>query len=196
MLILASASPRRKELLERAGLRVDVRPAAIDETVQPDEPPLSYALRLARAKAAILADLNPLDWVIAADTVVIADRGAVLGKPRDEAEARTMLERLAGHVHRVATGYCIRGPGTEEASVVSTEVEVAPLSPHEIAAYLACGEWRDKAGAYAIQGIFGYAIVAVRGSYTNVVGLPLHEVLADLQRVGAIREFPPHGFRL
>lgn len=184
MLVLASASPRRRELLERLGLRFAVDPADIDETPRPGEPPAAYAARMAREKADVCAARRRTDFVLAADTVV-AVGPRILGKPTDRAEARVMLEAISGRTHQVLTGYCVRG-AAEATRTVSTEVDVAKLPSRELEAYLESGEWQGKAGAYAIQGIFAYAVTAVRGSYTNVVGLPLAEVVRDLVRLGAV----------
>jgi septum formation protein len=186
-LVLASASPRRLELLTRVGLEVEVLPAAIDETPQMAERPSACALRLATEKAAVAAARLPGRWVLAADTVVEVD-GIMLGKPEDAVEAAAMLAQLAGRSHRVVTGYAIRGPdGASTARAVTTEVDFRELVPDEIDGYLASGEWRGKAGGYAAQGIAAAFVSAVRGSFTNVIGLPLAEVLVDLERTGAIR---------
>ena len=186
-LVLASASPRRLELLTRVGLEVEVSPAAIDETPQLAERPSACALRLASEKAAVAAAVLPGRWVLAADTVVEID-GVMLGKPDDAASAAGMLAQLAGRTHRVVTGYAIRGPdGASTARAVTTEVDVRDLTPEEIEGYVASGEWRGKAGGYAAQGIAAAFVTAVRCSFTNVVGLPLAEVLADLAQTGAIR---------
>ncbi|HEU5055393.1 MAG TPA: Maf family protein [Kofleriaceae bacterium] len=186
-LVLASASPRRLELLRRVGLELEVSPAAIDETPQIAERPSACALRLASEKAAVAAAVLPGRWVLAADTVVEVD-GIMLGKPEDAASAAAMLAQLAGRTHRVVTGYAIRGPeGASTARAVTTEVDFRDLDPEEIEGYVASGEWRGKAGGYAAQGIAAAFVTAVRGSFTNVIGLPLAEVLADLAQTGAIR---------
>jgi septum formation protein len=186
-LVLASASPRRLELLRRVGLELEVSPAAIDETPQIAERPSACALRLASEKAAVAAAVLPGRWVLAADTVVEVD-GIMLGKPEDAASAAAMLAQLAGRTHRVVTGYAIRGPeGASTARAVTTEVDFRDLDPEEIDGYVASGEWRGKAGGYAAQGIAAAFVTAVRGSFTNVIGLPLAEVLADLAQTGAIR---------
>jgi septum formation protein len=178
--VLASASPRRRELLARTGLRFEVAAADIDERVLDGEAPEDYGVRLARAKAGG----HPGRWVLAADTVV-ALGSRIFGKAADEGEAREMLRALAGKTHRVITGWCLRKDADERFGAVATEVDVAALAPQEIEAYVRGGEWHDKAGAYAIQGAFAYAITAVRGSYTNVVGLPLAEVVRALVEAGA-----------
>ena len=178
--VLASASPRRRELLAKTGFRFEVRPAAIDESVRAGETPEDYALRLAREKAAGHAGR----WVLAADTVV-ALGARNFGKAADEAEAREMLRALSGRTHRVITGWCVRRDQKERSGIVTTEVDVAQLDDRSIDAYVRGGEWHDKAGAYAIQGAFAFAVTAIRGSYTNVVGLPLAEVTRALCELGA-----------
>lgn len=186
-LVLASASPRRLEMLTRVGLEVHVAPTAIDEAPKVAERPSACALRLASEKAAAAALLLPGRWVLAADTVVEVD-GIMLGKPADAVEAAAMLAQLGGRSHRVVTGYAIRGPdGASTARAVTTEVDFRELGPDDIDGYLASGEWRGKAGGYAAQGIAAAFVTAVRGSFTNVIGLPLAEVLMDLERAGAIR---------
>jgi septum formation protein len=188
VLILASASPRRSELLRRVGVRFQVRTSNVDETPRPGEQPRAYAARVAADKARA-AQRDADEFVLAADTIVtLEDR--ILGKPRDDADARNMLTALSGQTHEVITAVQILGPPGERLRTIVTAVEVAPLETRAIDAYIACGEWRGKAGAYAIQGVFAFAVRSVRGSYTNVVGLPLHEVLADLREMGAIPEFP------
>jgi septum formation protein len=175
---LASASPRRQALLQAAGVPLAVHPAHIDETPAAGEAPRDLVIRLARAKAAAVQGA----LVLAADTEVVLD-GAVLGKPRDAAQARAMLAGLAGRAHDVLTGYCVRGRGGERAAVVATRVVFRALTPEEIAAYVATGEPLDKAGAYGIQGAGGFLVDRLEGSYTNVVGLPLAEVLQALDEV-------------
>jgi septum formation protein len=183
MLILASASPRRRELLARAGVVFEVAAAEIDESVRPGEAPRAYAERVAAEKAAAVAALRPDAWVLAADTIVVVQED-ILGKAEDEREAAAMLARLSGRTHRVMTAFCL--VGTARASdVVSTEVVMRALSEDEIDQYARSGEWRGKAGAYAAQGIAAAFITEIRGSYTNVVGLPLAEVLTALRRAGA-----------
>lgn len=186
-LVLASASPRRLEMLTRVGIDFEVSPTAVDETPQPAERPSACALRLASEKAAAAAALLPGRWVLAADTVVEVD-GVMLGKPSDPASAAAMLAQLAGRSHRVVTGYAIRGPdGASTARAVTTEVDFRELEQDDIDDYLASGEWRGKAGGYAAQGIAAAFVTAVRGSFSNVIGLPLAEVLMDLAQTGAIR---------
>jgi septum formation protein len=198
-LVLASASPRRRELLEGLGLRLVVAAVDIDETPQPGERPLDYVRRVAGAKCDAAVARGGVDAglaVLAADTTVIAasEAGFVLGKPTDEADARRMLERLAGRKHEVATAYRIRLGERVVERTVTTVVAFRALTLAEIDAYVASGEWRGKAGGYAVQGIAGAFVTELRGSHTNVIGLPLAEVLADLQALGALPRYPPAGF--
>ncbi|MEO8840396.1 MAG: Maf family protein [Kofleriaceae bacterium] len=182
-LILASASPRRREMLERVGVAIEVLPANLDETPHDREDPEAYVARIALAKAAALAALHPARWVLAADTTVTID-GVILGKAEDGAEAAAMLRRLSGRTHQVITGFAIAGArGLVE--TVTSEVDVVALDEGMIADYVASGEWRGKAGAYAIQGIAAAFVRNVRGSVTNIIGLPLVEVLEALRAVGA-----------
>lgn len=180
-LILASASPRRRELLQRIGLAFEVRPAEIDESWLPGETPRHYVARVAAAKLAAIA--APGHWVLAADTTVTLD-GRVLGKAESSDEARAMLSSLSGREHEVLTAFALRGPGGEVAEVVTTVVEMIDFSGEMLEQYVASGEWRGKAGAYAIQGIAAAMVAAVRGSVTNVIGLPLAEVVQSLRRLG------------
>jgi septum formation protein len=185
-LILASASPRRLELLERAGLHPEVRAADLDETRHADEPPVDYARRVAAAKARAVAEVvGRARPILAADTVVHADE-AVLGKPRDADEARVMLTQLQGRTHRVVTAFHILHQDRERGRAITTEVTMRALRPVEIEGYVGSREWDGKAGGYAIQGIAGAFVRAVSGSYSNVVGLPLCEVLEDLDALGLL----------
>ena len=181
VLTLASQSPRRRELLVALGLALEVRPAHADETPHPGEAAGDYARRVAREKARAV----PGDWVLAADTVVVVD-GDILGKPRGDAEAAAMLRRLSGRRHEVLTAICLRRPAVrlEFDAATTTEVEVAPLDERTIAWYVATGEPHDKAGAYAVQGLFGAFVRTVDGSVSGVIGLPLHETLGLLRRAG------------
>jgi septum formation protein len=194
-LILASASPRRRELLEGLGLVLLVEPVDIDEAVLAGEPARAYAGRVAGQKcdAAVARLAAPALAVLAADTVVTL-AGEILGKPEDEEQAAAMLRRLAGHRHEVLTAYRIRYGERVVERLVSTLVTFRSLDGGELAAYLACREWRGKAGAYAIQGIAGSFVTDIRGSFTNVVGLPLAEVLADLRALEALPGYPPPAF--
>lgn len=171
-MILASASPRRRELLAAAGLVFEVRPAEVDETPGPQEPPRRYALRVATAKALAVEG----ERVLAADTIVVLD-GEILGKPTDATDAAQMLRRLAGRAHTVMTAVVLREGRRLRRRLIRTRVHFRPLSEVEIAAYVATGEPLDKAGAYGIQGRGGALVDRVSGSYTNVVGLPLRETL-------------------
>ncbi|HEX4952913.1 MAG TPA: Maf family protein [Thermoanaerobaculia bacterium] len=171
-LVLASGSPRRRELLASLDLDFTVRPVHLDETPRADEVPSTYVERLACEKAAARATAGEL--VLAADTTVVLD-GEILGKPEDEADARAMLGRLAGRLHVVLTGVALFAPdGDRLASTVErSSVRIAPLTPGEIAWYVATGEPMDKAGSYAIQGLGSLFVEEVEGNYTNVVGLPI-----------------------
>ena len=183
-LILASASPRRRELLERVGYTLDIRPPDIDETEHPGEEPAAYVARLARAKAEVVARTvrEPGVWVIAADTTVTVD-GAILGKAATAEEAAAMLRRLSGRVHQVMTAVTIEGERRRDVVVIS-DVVMIELDDEALADYVASGDWRGKAGAYAIQGIAAALVREVRGSVTNVMGLPLAEVIAALRELG------------
>jgi septum formation protein len=182
MLILASQSPRRRELLERAGYRFTVRAPAVTEVRAAGEEPEEYVLRLAKEKAWAV-DAGPAEWVLAADTTVVAAHH-VLEKPNDAADARRMLRLLAGRVHQVLTGVCLRhGTRTWEA-VESTAVRFTSLSDSEIDAYVASGEPLDKAGAYAIQGLASNYIDRIEGCYFNVVGLPVARFHALCREAG------------
>ena len=183
LLSLASASPRRLELLRLAGVEPEVTPADIDETRRPDEDPVVYATRLAREKAASIA--RPGDAVLGADTIVTLD-GDVLGKPVDSDDARTMLRRLAGREHQVVTAYHLIAPAGTRSRAITTVVVFRALTPVEIDGYVAHDEWRGKAGGYAIQGLAGAFARELRGSYSNVVGLPLCEVIEDLRALGRL----------
>jgi septum formation protein len=185
-LILASASPRRHDLLSRIGLRFVVVPADIDESRFNGEPPHEHVRRLAVAKARAVSHLYLDLWVLGADTIVVID-GRILGKPADRAEAEAMLSALSCRTHEVFTGYAILNsafPSRERAGVVRSEVFIRGLVPDEIAGYVDTGEPMDKAGAYAIQGVGSAIVERVSGSYTNVVGLPLCEVARDLKELG------------
>jgi septum formation protein len=186
-IILASASPRRVELLQSAGISFEVRPGEIDETYLEGEPPEAHTLRLAAEKARAVAACNGGRFFIGADTIVVSE-GEVMGKPRDAADAERMLRKLSGAVHEVITGFSVfdRETGREVSEAVKTRVFFKPLRLDEIHAYIATGCPFDKAGAYAIQGNAAYMIRGIEGSYTNVVGLPLCEVVEALRTLGAI----------
>ena len=188
MLILASASPRRRELLARAGIAFEVVPAEIDERSLPGEAPCALAERLAREKAlAVAARLGPAPrrLVLGSDTVVVLG-GEVLGKPRDALHAEALLARLVGRSHEVVTGVAVvQSEGLALQSLtVTSRVTMHPAAPEEIRRYVATGEPLDKAGAYALQGEGRRFVAAVEGSETNVIGLPLEETLALLRAAG------------
>src|SRR5580704_15478271 len=189
MLILASSSPRRAEILRQAGIAFEICAAEIDETVLPGETALEMVARLAEAKArAITAQMDAAIReciIVGADTTVELD-GEILGKPRDTANAREMLARLSGRTHHVLTGiFLLRLPGNAtRAAVEKTAVTFAPLSETEIDAYVASGEPLGKAGAYAIQGLAGRYIPKIEGCYFNVVGLPLARLYTLLRELG------------
>ena len=183
--ILASASPRRLVLLRQLGLRPRVRVSRVVEP-PPAGDPAAYVLRAARDKVRdVAARLKRPAWILGADTVVVAG-GRVLGKPADRREAGCMLRRLSGRTHRVLTGVALRHhpTGPESAWVERTSVRMRAIPASALAAYLAGGEWRDKAGAYAIQGRAAAWITGVQGCYFNVVGLPLGSLAARLSRFG------------
>lgn len=176
MLVLASASPRRHELLRWLVAEFEIDVPAVDESSPAGEEAASLVRRLARAKAAAVAERRPSAWVLGADTIVELD-GEVLGKPADAEEAVRMLARLSGREHRVYTGVALLGPGgRHDEDTVCSRVVFRPLDPARIAAYVATGEPLDKAGAYAVQGRGAGLIERVVGSFTNVIGLPLTEV--------------------
>ena len=216
-LILASASPRRKELVERVGFTSRAIPADIDETPMDDETPTEFVKRIARAKVLTVVDRlratsqnvsdepqhqhttatlsatkdQTVRWVLGADTVVVLD-GEILGKPADQDHAFEMLQKLSGCEHRVITGFCIfdLAKNKEGLQAVISVVRFKKLTQIEVEKYLAGGEFLDKAGAYAIQGIGAYMIDSIDGSYTNVVGLPLCQVMEMLEEMGATDILP------
>ena len=209
-IILASASPRRKELLERLGFNVKVIPSSVDELRLESESPENFAKRIAREK--VLTVVNRLQttlypsgepgvpprpsglsrsvgetrWVIGADTIVVID-GRILGKPKDTTEAAEMLSSLSGNTHRVISGFCIHDLKKDKEGVqaVSTDVRFKRLTPAEVEKYIAVGESMDKAGAYAVQGVGAYLVDSIVGSYTNVVGLPLCQMVEMMEEMGA-----------
>lgn len=180
-LLLASASPRRLELLRALGLEPLVRPADVDETLRPGEDPHDAAERLARAKAVAVAEGAPAGAVVlAADTIVVLD-GEALGKPRDDDDARRMLRALRGRGHDVVTGVALARDGILVSGRETTEVLFAPMTDEEVDAYVASGEPSDKAGAYALQGLGGLFVERITGTPSNVIGLPFRLV----RRLGA-----------
>ena len=185
--VLASASPRRQQFMRELGLRFTVATASIDETPVAHEMPEAFALRMAEEKARAVASLFPDDWIVAGDTVVCLD-GSILGKPADAEEASSMLMALSGRTHVVRTGICLyhKTERVCEKKCVSSDVHFARLSPELIKAYVATGEPLDKAGGYGIQGMGSVLVKEISGSYTNIVGLPLFELLELLQNHGVV----------
>jgi septum formation protein len=181
-LLLASSSPRRREILSALGLQFVVQNIAVDERVLPGETPEQMVLRLAEAKANAPAT-GPDDFVIGADTAVVLD-GTILGKPVDRADALDMLMRLSGRSHSVLTGVVLRGPQGARSTLSRTEVSFREISRDEALAYWHSGEPGDKAGAYGIQGLGGMFVKNVAGSYSGVVGLPVFETTELLRQAG------------
>ena len=180
-LVLASASPRRRDLLRQAGIRFEVRPADIPEIGQPDESPVEFAQRLARSKALAIAEqigTSPSRLVLGADTIVVLD-GEVFGKPRDSDHALELLERLVGREHSVVTAVALVESDTLRIreAVVTSRVEMRAVERSELIAYVATGEPLDKAGGYAVQGGARSFVTRIHGSETNVIGLPLDETV-------------------
>ena len=186
--ILASQSPRRRELLTLVGITHVVSPADIDESVMPDELPVPHCERLARAKAHVLAERHSDAVVIAADTIVVLD-GDILGKPRDAADARAMIARLSGRTHTVFTAMAVARGGRTESAVEEVAVTFRVLSAEDIAEYVATGEPMDKAGAYGIQGYGATIVERIDGDYFSVMGLGLRRLVALLERVGLRYDF-------
>ncbi len=187
-LILASASPRRKEMLANLGLDFEVRVAEVDEVPLYGESPKEFVLRAAIEKASDITAKHPDAWVLGADTIVVC-QGEILGKPKDASEAQRMLMRLAGQMHKVLTGFCLKRE-QENISVnrvIATEVYFSAFTEAIAAAYVATGEPLDKAGAYGIQGRGGVLVEKIDGSYSNVVGLPLTETVEEMLRYKVIQ---------
>ena len=185
MLVLASASPRRQELLRNAGITFEVQPADIPEDPLPGEAAKACAERLAREKALAVARQRPHDVVLGADTVVVV-AGQLLGKPSDAADAPRMLRMLSGREHQVITGVCLVVSGQPSVASETTLVTMSEITDKEIAGYVASGEPMDKAGAYAIQGIASRWIPRIEGDYNNVVGLPVALVWRMLRQAGVV----------
>lgn len=186
--ILASASPRRRELLDLVGIAHDVQPADIDETYRDGEEAAEHASRLAREKGATIAARHPEAIVISADTIVLTD-GLVLGKPRDEAEAARMLSMLGGQTHVVLTAVAVTYRGEMRSAVESVRVTFRPLDDERIGAYIATTEPMDKAGAYGIQGFGATLVERIDGDYFAVMGLPLARMVDLLAEIGVRYEF-------
>jgi septum formation protein len=195
-IVLASASPRRRELLAGVGLVFQVIPSCTEETALAGETPEQHAIRLSEEKAReVAARVDVMGrWFIGSDTIVVRD-DEVLGKPADSAEAAAMLRSLSGRAHRVISGYAVfdRQNCAMHSAAVTTRVYFKRLTEIEIGEYIATGEPFDKAGAYAIQGIGAFMVPRIEGSYTNVVGLPLCEVIATLEEMGAWQLFSAVG---
>ena len=187
LFILASKSPRRSYLLKQAGVEFSVIPSSIDETAVPLSSPETYVRVMAEAKAMDISEKYPDQWVIGADTIVLIG-GSILGKPGSESEARAMLKQLSGQTHQVLTGYafCCKAKERNFSETIKTEVSFKNLSEEEIEWYIHTGEPFDKAGAYAIQGLGTFIVKSINGSYTNVVGLPVCEVVEFLIKEGIL----------
>lgn len=186
--ILASLSPRRRQLLGSLGLRFTVVPSGVEESRLDGESPRDHVMRLSREKAFHVAGRYPDSWVLGADTIVVVD-GTILGKPGDPDEARAMLRRLSGREHMVITGFSIvnRKGGVAHVEAVETSVLFRDLDNEEIEWYIKGDEPYDKAGGYAFQGGAGCFVQSIRGSASNVIGLPLAEVVAAMKRLGVVR---------
>ena len=187
IIILASKSPRRRYLLQQAGLSFRVIPSSVDETSVPISSPETYVSLLSEAKANDVAVQYPDKWVIGADTIVLQE-GTILGKPRSKKEARAMIKRLSGQTHQVLTGYaiCCKTKRRTFSETIKTDVLFKNLTDEEIEWYIHTKEPFDKAGAYAIQGLGTFLVKSINGSYTNVVGLPVCEVIEFLLKEGVI----------
>ncbi len=181
-LVLASGSPRRRRLLEALGFSIETRLPTCHELALPDESATALVGRLARLKATSV-ERRDHEPVLGADTVVVRD-GEIIGKPRDDNDARAILKSLSGRSHEVSTGFCVLRGEDEHCAVVTSRVRFRNLTGEEINAYVATGEAGDKAGAYGIQEGGGALVQEVSGSYSNVVGLPVEEVLAVLHSLG------------
>ena len=190
-LVLASVSPRRKELLTQIGIPFESVDSGIEETVHEMLSPIELPCRIAVRKAESVQHLFPQRWILGADTIVVL-KNKVFGKPRDTRECREMLFSLRGKNHRVITGFCLVDPGGVSVRVeaVTTRVKVKKMNEGEIEAYIKTGEPFGKAGGYAIQAIGSFMIEHIKGSYTNVVGLPVCEVVGSLVACGGLKGFP------
>ncbi len=186
-LVLASESTRRVDILRTLGVSFSIMPPGIDEHRRPSESPKEYVLRIAYEKARKVGDLFPDKWIIGADTVVV-HTGKVLGKPKTDEDAIAMLKRLRANWHKVFTGYCILNASKQIVyqDVAETKVFIKDLTDDEIAKYVGTSEPFDKAGSYAVQGRGGYMVKEIKGSYTNVVGLPICEITEALLSLGIL----------
>ncbi len=181
-IVLASQSPRRKELLEKCGYAFITEPADIDETIREDQDLCREIQRLSKRKAEHILEKHPDCIVIGSDTIVVVDN-CVLGKPKDHADAQNMLRMLSGRAHQVITGICIMSSQRVYTNAVSSDVHFASLSDQEILDYIATGECDDKAGAYAIQGYGSKFIKGIEGDYYSIMGFPLHLVYEELKNI-------------
>ncbi|MBA4393365.1 MAG: septum formation inhibitor Maf [Desulfobacca sp.] len=182
-LILASGSPRRKALLADLGIQLKIVSTEIPEWPEQNEIPLSFSRRMARRKTELVSAVYPNHWVLGADTVVVLEK-RIFGKPENSREAKKFLQALSGKTHQVITSFCLKNQVLKRSTTrsVSSRVTFKTLSPQEIDWYIRTGEPLDKAGAYAIQGKGAFCVQKMRGSYTNVVGLPISEVLETLEK--------------
>lgn len=186
--ILASGSPRRRELLAGLGLTFKVMPAAVNEIPCNREQPEDFARRMAVAKAVAVGRPNPSSWVVGADTIVVMPGETILGKPMNQEHALLMLSQLRGNTHQVMTGLCLccMNKGIKASLVETTEVTFTEASDEILQAYVRTGEPLDKAGAYGIQGIGSFLVRGIHGSCSNVIGLPLHRLLSLLLEHGVV----------
>lgn len=192
LIVLASASPRRRELLASVGIQFQIIPSNIDEIQQPDEKPEDFVLRLSQEKAAEVAQRSTVSgrWFIGSDTIVLCD-DQILGKPDSREDSASMLRMLSGRSHHVISGYAILDRNSNQwiRRCITTEVTFRTLTDREIDGYIASGEPADKAGSYAIQGLGAFMVTTINGSYSSVVGLPLAQIIDDLQQLDAFDLF-------
>lgn len=190
-LVLASISPRRRAILKQIGIPFDSAGSMIEETLYEGMKPADIACRTAVRKVESVQNIYKHRWILGADTIVVSNK-KIFGKPKDSIECQEILHSLKGKTNKVITGFCIHDPGrnTVHIEAVMTKVEIKELSEIEIEAYIKTGEPFGKAGAYAIQGIGSFMIEQINGSYTNVVGLPVCEVVSALIKCGALKSFP------
>jgi len=190
-LVLASISPRRRAILKQIGIPFESAGSMIEETLYEGMQPADIACRMAVRKVESVQNIYNNRWILGADTIVVSNK-KIFGKPKDSIECQEMLLRLKGKTHKVITGFCIHDPGrkTVHLEAVMTKVKIKELSEIEIETYIKTGEPFGKAGAYAIQGIGSFMIEQINGSYTNVVGLPVCEVISALIKCGGLKGFP------
>jgi len=190
-LVLASISPRRRAILQQIGIPFESAGSMIEETLYEGMQPADIACQMAVQKVESVQNIYNNRWILGADTIVVINK-KIFGKPKDSIECQEILHSLKGKTHKVITGFCIHDPGrnTVHIEAVMTKVKIKELSEIEIEAYIKTGEPFGKAGAYAIQGIGSFMIEQINGSYTNVVGLPVCEVVSALIKCGALKSFP------